>query len=197
LIQNSETGAYTGLLQNLRDGDNVVHAKGKGRPASITIYNSSRSGPVFAGPKLLPWTCLNQDAEDADCNQPTTYSFFYKSTNPTQAGMIPYDTENPPSDVAMTTTDEGQTVPFVVRLEAGYIDRDLYNIAVLFDPAKPWSAISPQSQFNGKLLINHGFGCAVEYQNATELAVFVVPGTGTDPIGGRLFASRYSLACFA
>ena len=32
------------------------------------------------------------------------------------------------------------TVPFIVRLETGYLDRDQYAIATLFDPSKPWTA---------------------------------------------------------
>ena len=31
-------------------------------------------------------------------------------------------------DVASTTTDQGVTLPFIVRVETGYIDRDKYQI---------------------------------------------------------------------
>ena len=36
--------------------------------------------------------------------------------------------------MADTTTDEGVTVPYVVRVETGYQDRDQYKIATLFQP---------------------------------------------------------------
>ena len=35
------------------------------------------------------------------------------------AALQPYDPANPPSDVANTTTDQGKTVPFIVRQERG------------------------------------------------------------------------------
>ena len=54
-------------------------------------------------------------------------------------------------------------VPFIVRHREGYIDRDQYEIAALFQPGKPWTATRPQKQFNHKLLITHGFGCGVDH----------------------------------
>ena len=44
-------------------------------------------------------------------------------------------------------------MPFIVRVETGYMDRDQYQIAALYQPGKPWTAIAPQPQFNHKLLI--------------------------------------------
>ena len=70
----------------------------------------------------------------------------------------------PPSDVAQTKTDQGVTVPFIVRIETGYMDRDQYQISVLYQPGKPWSAVAPQRQFDHKLLILHGASCGVDYE---------------------------------
>ena len=40
----------------------------------------------------------------------------------------------------MTTTTAGLTVPYIVRVERGTMNRGIYDIAVLFDPTKPaWS----------------------------------------------------------
>ncbi len=125
-------------------------------------------GPVFAGPQLQPWTC-QATATDKQCNQPATFTFLYKSTasGPLQA----YDPDHPPADVATTTTDRGVAVPFVVRLETGFIDRDQDQIAALFDPAKPWTATRPQPQFNHKLLITHGAACGVDYKSGSAPGV--------------------------
>ena len=60
------------------------------------------------------------------------------------------------------------TVPFIIRIEKGYINRDRYQIATLFQPGKDWSAAAPQEQFNHKLLTTHGAGCGTEH--ATGLA---------------------------
>ena len=72
-----------------------------------------------------------------------------------------YDPDQPPpaSDVATTTTDEDHTVPYIVRRERGVIDRGIYDIAVLFDPTKPWEPWSPQRAWNRKLFWPFGGSC--------------------------------------
>ena len=95
---------------------------------------------MFSGPQVQPWVCQST-AADAQCNQPASYEYRYKSTS---GSFADYDPDSPPSDVADTTTDQGKTVPYVVRVETGYQDRDQYKIAVLYDPSKPWTAWDPQ-----------------------------------------------------
>ena len=41
-----------------------------------------------------------------------------------------------PTDLATTQTIEGDTVPFIVRVESGTINRSIYRIAVLDDPVE-------------------------------------------------------------
>src|SRR5581483_1403966 len=105
-------------------------------------------------------------AVDKKCDQRPSFTYVYRSTDPAKSGFQPYDPSNPPSDVAQTKTDQGVTVPFIVRIETGYMDRDQYQLAVLYQPGKPWSSLSPQAQFNHKLLILHGASCAVDYKTA-------------------------------
>lgn len=91
-----------------------------------------------------------------------------------------YDLDNPPksADIATTVTDTGVEIPFIVRVERGVINRDRYQIMVLYDPAKPWDALSPQPQWNQKLLIHHGSNVGVEFGMAnppnTELGNGIV-----------------------
>ena len=61
-----------------------------------------------------------------------------------------------PADLATTTTTHGLTVPYIVRVERGTMNRGIYDIAVLFDPAKPWTALAPQAQWNGKVVYTFG-----------------------------------------
>jgi hypothetical protein len=61
-----------------------------------------------------------------------------------------------PDLIAKTTTTHGMTVPYIVRVERGTLNRGIYDIAVLFDPTKPWSALEPQPQWNGKLVYTFG-----------------------------------------
>ena len=151
------------LVTGLRLGRNVLTAVlADGRGARIVITNHPNGGPVFSGPQIKPWTC-QPGARDRKCDAPRSFSYLYKSTNPKQIDLLPYDPAHPPSDVAMTTTDQGVTVPFIVREETGYQDRSRYRIEVLYQPGKRWSRWKPQRGFNHKLLILHGSSCQVAY----------------------------------
>ncbi|HEY1358775.1 MAG TPA: DUF6351 family protein [Thermoleophilaceae bacterium] len=169
-------GRYEALLTGLAVGDNVLTARLRsGAGAKLTIVNHPNGGPVFSGPQVKPWTCQST-ATDAQCNEPVSYSYQYKSSLTGQ--LQSYDPANPASDVADTTTDQGKTVPFIVRTETGYQDRDQYKITVLYDPKKPWAAWSPQAQWNHKLLITHGASCGIEHQSGSA------PSTTGDTVAG-------------
>ena len=156
-------GRVLGLVTGLRVGSNTLTARAGGRAARLTVQNAPIGGPVFSGPQIEPWTC-QAGAVDAKCNQATTYQLLYLPRAGVQ--LQAYDPANPPpvGSIAQTTTQTGTTVPFIVREETGYIARDQYRIAVLFQPGKPWSAAAPQPQFNHKLVITHGASCDTSYE---------------------------------
>lgn len=54
-------------------------------------------------------------------------------------------------------------MPFVVRREDGFADRDRYSILTLWQPGKPWTPFAPQPQLNHKVLVTHGGGCGASY----------------------------------
>jgi hypothetical protein len=117
---------------------------------------------------------LTTFAVDSRCNIATEYKLFYRTTAtpcsnalpdpsppapaPTNNCFKPYPDGSTPADLAMTTTTDGLTVPYVVRVERGTMDRGIYDIAVLFDPTRtdPWTALAPQPQWNGKVLYSFG-----------------------------------------
>jgi hypothetical protein len=127
---------------------------------------------------------LSAPAFDAQCNMTTEFKLYYRTTTagcsfaipdpspsvnfqstdpptgatpPANPCFKPYTLgDPPPADLAMTTTDEGRTVPYVVRVERGTMNRGIFDIAVLFDPAKPWTGASPQDQWNGKIFYQFG-----------------------------------------
>ena len=157
-------GRFEGLVTGLSLGRNVLTARAQGaRESSITITNHPNGGPVFSGPQVQPWVCQSS-AADSQCNQPASYQYRYKTTG---GSFADYDPDNPPSDVASTTTDQGKTVPYIVRVETGYQDRDQYKIAILYDPTKPFTAWEPQDGFNHKLLITHGASCGIDHQSGS------------------------------
>jgi hypothetical protein len=158
-----------GLVGGLKHGPNRLTAQlADGRGARLTITDHPIGGPVFAGAQVRPWVCGTQAAGlgpalDAQCDAPTQISYVYKSTNPGQTSFQPYDPANPPSDVATTTTDEGKTVPYVVRVETGTEDRGIYKLAVLADPRRPWQPWAPQHAWNRKIVWVFGGGTAPHY----------------------------------
>lgn len=153
---------YEGLVTGLGVGATVLHVRAPHRrEAKLTVQNHPNGGPVLTGPQVMPWVCQD-GAKDAQCNSATTYAYTYKSSATGQ--MSAYDAKNPPADVATVTTQNGQKVPFIVRTETGYQDRDQYQISVLYQPGKTWTAWAPQKQFGHKLLINHGFSCGIDHK---------------------------------
>src|SRR4051794_10307839 len=108
-------GRFIGLLEGLRNGRNVMAARAPdGTQAQIAIVNHAIGGPVTSGPQIQPWKCA-AGTSGPQCDRDVTYAFSYKSTG--GGPLRSYDTKNPPSDVATTTTDQGRTVPFIVRQE--------------------------------------------------------------------------------
>ncbi len=122
-------------------------------------------------------------APDANCNIATEFKLYYRTTtagcslglpdataaiaptattvpaNPTPPANLcfkPYTAGTTPADMATTTTDAGVTVPYIVRVERGTMNRGLYDIAVLHNPAQGWNALAPQAGWNGKVVFNFG-----------------------------------------
>jgi hypothetical protein len=127
---------------------------------------------------------LSTPATDAQCNIATEFKLYYRTTaagcsfaipdpspnvaflNPAPPASAPapanpcfkaYDPALPrPTDMATTTTDAGVTVDYIVRVERGTMNRGIFDLAVLFNPARPWTATAPQAQWNGKILYQFG-----------------------------------------
>lgn len=166
-------GRFEGVVTGLPVGKTVVTARlGNGSGARLTVTNHPRGGPVFAGPQVQPWTCTTASnglgaPTDKPCNAPTVVSYSYK--NAVTGQFASYDLKSPPPgpEVASTTTDQGKTVPYVVRVERGTLDRGIYDVAVLFDPAKPVSPWQPPPAWDHKLGFTFGGGCAPGHSQAT------------------------------
>lgn len=175
-----EDGVMRGLISGLEIGENEIKAIfGGGGQIVETIVNHPYGGPVFSGPQVQPWTCTNDNAVDEKCNQAAEFEFkyvpksqfelFVENFNPQSPGLpgafLPYDPENPPpaDAIAQVTTDEGVSLPYIVRIETGVINRDRYQIMSLWQPDKDWNAVVPQEQWNGKILVHHGGNVGVSY----------------------------------
>jgi len=75
-----------------------------------------------------------------------------------------------PADLAMTTTTEGKTVPYIVRREMGSINRAVYVLAFLHEPGQPlpdpWTATPG---WNGRLIYSFGPGCGAGYHQGRNV----------------------------
>jgi hypothetical protein len=160
--------------------------------------NHPINGTLFAGPQQQPYICENDIHKLAkpttpDCAAPIVVEYWYRSTTMTPApapaaaaagaGPVPppdpstvwrtFDPNGPrPTDIAMTTTSEGKTVPLIVRVEKGVINRAAYAIGVLHDPAAgppPTPTNRGSSGWNGKLIYSYAGGLLAGYHMGTVI----------------------------
>jgi hypothetical protein len=88
----------------------------------------------------------------------------YKNT---AGAFVPLaDPTSRPADLA-TATVNGQSVPYIVRVETGVIDRAVYQTAALFDGQAP-SPFRPDTSWNGKLIYTFGGGCNAGFHQGTS-----------------------------
>ena len=173
-------GRFMGVVTQLDEGDSVLTAVGHRGSSRITITNHPIGGPIFSGPQVQPWVCATEEAglgspQDAQCNALPKVEFLYRSTDPLATGLQPYDADNPPPDVASTTTDQGHEVPFIVRLESGSLNRGIYQIAILDDPARSFTPWEPQPGWNHKLYYTFGGGVAPHHRQGSPPSVLDGP----------------------
>ena len=170
-----------GLVTRLPGGRSTLKATVAGvGSATLPVSNVGLQAASFSGPLIEPWSCTN-GATRRDCSQNATVAYLYKSTNPARNGLQPFDPASPPTDVATTTTDEGKTVPFVVREETGYSLRDQYRIAALFDPTTQGTRpdpTAPNPGFADKLVLTHGASCDTSYESGSAPDVLLEDALG-------------------
>jgi len=163
---------FVGLVKGIRQGSNELTAVANNAITSITLTGHPISGPIFSGPQQQPFTCQTDTfrlpdgvsflgvAKDAKCSADTRVDYVYRNTAATPQFVPLKSTTALPTDVA-TTTVNGKSVPYVVRVETGVINRAIYQISMIHNPiaeAAPTFASSP-SGWNGKLVYTFGGGC--------------------------------------
>ena len=96
-----------------------------------------------------------------DCEVDPVVEYRYMNTSGSVAGFDDPTTipATLPADVAMTTTSDGVTVPYLIRWERGTMNRFLYSVAMLA-PATERDA-PDDSLWNGRLLFHFDGGVAI------------------------------------
>lgn len=184
-------GHLIGLVGGLKDGDNVLSASTGGKAATLTVTNYPVTGPILSGTPITPFNCQTQDfvlpdgsklgaALDAKCSVATRVHYLYLAKGGTALKPLP-GTAALPADVATTTTTAGLSVPFVVRVETGSMNRGVYQNAILFNPVSdaPPSPRSAPPAWNKRLIAVHGTGCSAGWY-IQGAAMGVSPYTATN-----------------
>jgi hypothetical protein len=201
-------GELVGLVDGLRLGRNrisVYDDRGR-RVASATLENHPIEGPIFSGPHQRPFVCktiqaglgepvvdnqagdgfrvLAPDGSTAgwsrDCTARTQVDWLYRST--AGGNLRPLPPGPLPADVATATTLDGRTVPFIVRRERGTINRFIYSLAMLADPA---AGETDTSRWNRRLVYTFDGGVAIGRNQGTP---------GGSAINPDLLARGYAIA---
>ncbi len=173
-------GKQFALLTGLRLGSNLLIADlqmpGDTYPSSssrLELTNYPGTGPMFSGPHEAPYTCQTDTfllpaskatlgaPLDGHCSVVTRVDYVYRNTA-AKPDFVPLPSLTAlPADVASTVTLEGKTVPYVVRVETGTVNRAIYQTAVLHNPVAeraPSHLIAPAG-WNGRLVYTFGGGC--------------------------------------
>ncbi len=138
---------------------------------ALEISNYPSTGPIISGPPVRPFVCQTNTfklpdgsvigpADDGDCAFYTRVQYVYLPQGVKDFRPMP-DTRQLPADVAKTTTLAGVTVPFVVRVETGAMNRGIYQNVILHDPTRDPdpTPFTPPPAWNRRLVAVHGTGC--------------------------------------
>jgi hypothetical protein len=163
---------FVGLVDGLSGAAELALATADGTSlATLSLVDHPLEGPVFSGPHEQPFICETDRFElvsgetlgpalDDACSVARRVDYAYRSTADGELKPLA-DPRARPADLAATTTLTDTEVPYIVRIETGTINRAIYQIAMLHDPAAdaepdPWT---PPAGWNGRLIYTFGGGC--------------------------------------
>ena len=172
VFRPSSRGVLVGLVDGLAGASELRLVDGDGVPAdTLSLVNHPVEGPVFSGPHQTPFICETEAFElvsgetlgaplDDACSIERRVDYAYRSIEDGELKPLA-DPASPPADLATTTTLTGTTVPYIVRIETGTINRAVYQISMLHAPGadaepSPWTA---PPGWNGRLIYAFGGGC--------------------------------------
>ena len=133
------------LLDGLPEGDSLLLARAGEQQRQLRLTNYPSTGPIISGPHETPFFCQTAEfrkasggmfgtGPDSGCEAPLQTDYVYYSTE--QQAFVPYALTFgvlPPIDVAELVSEDGESRPFIVRVETGVVNRAIYEIAMLHD----------------------------------------------------------------
>lgn len=211
-----------GVVSGLAIGTNRLEARlADGGADVLELTNHPVTGPLFSGPQQQPFICRTEESglgqPLADNQQGIGHPVFdaagrsaghsrYCAITPqvvyfyyTGSAFKPFDPatgyEAPPPDLASTPVD-GVSAPFVVRVEAGTINRFLYTIATLAPFRAPPDAPGQfdRAVWNQKLVYWLRGGFAVGHQQGKAIWLNNNLGSAERTLLPRILAQGFAVA---
>jgi hypothetical protein len=190
---------FVGLVSGLANGRNTLEVAGAPwgvSSQSLAITNYALTGPVVSGPHIEPFVCQTSEFKlpdgttlgaplDANCSAATRIQHVYLPAGGDAFKPLP-STTTLPTDIRTTTTVSGRTVPFLVRVETGTMNRGIYQNAVLHDPTRELAPtpFTPPAGWNGRVVAVHGSGCPTGwFRQGGVLGVNPLAGVNIDRLG--------------
>ena len=171
-FRSASSNSLLGLVKGVPNSGTlkVTDAKGVIR-GTLPIENHPAHGPVFSGPHEQPFICetdafalisgetLGTPTDDS-CSIDRRIDYAYLPVGGSDLIALA-DPVSEPDDVAFATMPGSRNVPFIVRIETGTVNRAIYQIAILHDPA---TRIEPtpetaRQDWNRRLVYTFGGGC--------------------------------------
>ena len=177
---NAARGSLLGLVDGLKIGNNAITVKAGSRTANLVVINHAITGPIVSGEHLKPFICNTEESGlgaplDGDCSAAKKVEYFYRSNETVAGSFKPLPSGDRPADLAHATTKDGKTVPYIVRVESGTINRAIYRIAILDDPSRASpSSWSPGEGWNQRIIYSFGGGCGANYTQGRSQATSVL-----------------------
>lgn len=176
---NISSQSKQALLEGLPEGESMLIASlpDGSDSAALRITNFPISGPIISGPHEQPFYCQSEEFQlvsgdmlgppsDASCSVPTRVDYVYWSLENEAFQPISilmsevFQNAGQPEDLGTITLENGEVLPYIVRVETGTVNRAIYEIAMLHQLPQelidPWNR---SSSWNGKLIYTHGGGC--------------------------------------
>jgi hypothetical protein len=171
-------GKRAWLISGLPLGRSRITATSDEQRATLDVVNHPTTGPLFSGPHL-PLLCTvptvaAEASADATCEAEPTVEYLYKTTDGNFAPLPSMTDQLPLNGVPLNI--KKRTVPYVVRVERGVINRTPYSFASLVGD-KGW---------NRRLVYQFGGGCGTAYSQGS--------GLGTNVVDDALLSKGYAVA---
>ncbi len=171
----TEGTSLRGVVSGFNVGENSLLAKAGKLQAGLKVTNYPITGPILSGPHLTPYECRTVESGlgqplDANCSAKQKIEYFYRTTNNTFKPLA--DPVSRPADLAKITTYDGKTVPYIVRVDSGTINRSIYRIAILDapNPETNGGQWTPGAGWNRKLAVSFGGGAGTQYNQGNNQA---------------------------